>query len=308
MITLKEYFNKIKKEEAYDFYQRICPKPEEYAKITRAQIYHNIIKLYIDDPEIILRLCNVEEINILKMLLEENISKKNNGYIEYLLINTLESNYLIFSNNNEYYLPEDLINPVKMAINLYNEEEYSLKDVTDSVILGLVRIHNVLTIPEMFQYLQQYNIIFEENSFKTYLKNSLRNNNKIALIHYKKESYLISLEHQYYKEIIPLKANNIPNHGTLEEVISVGKYKINLFKEPIFNFLCYLEHHLEPKYIDIIIDDLILYAGFDLNNPEALEAISGQIPELQEMLKKVLIYFPCWLYNGETKATMLNAK
>ena len=297
MISLKELFNQEKKENIYTFYKRICVKPPKYNDITRQDIYRNLIKLYIDDPEIILRLCNMEEINILKNLLEQPLPKKNNGYIEYLLLNELLSNYLILEDHECYYIPDDLINPIKMAMNLFNEEEYGLKDVTDSVLLGLLRTHNVLTLDEIIKYLQEYNIIFTIPSLKEYLKNSLRNNNKIAL----KKDYLISLEYNYYKDVISLKKDIAPIHGRLEEIISIGKYKINLFKEPIFNFLCYLESHLNPKYIDLIIDDLIVYAGFDLDEEETLKAIANNIPELYTKLQAIIGYFPVWIFNGCAK-------
>ena len=308
MISLKEHFIKEPKEKIYAFYTRICLKPQEYSKITRQEIYNYLIKSYIADPEIILRLCNIEEINLLKLLLENPLTIRNNGYIEYLLMNDLLNNYLILATKDEYYIPEDLINPIKMAINLYNEEEYSLKDITDSVLLGLVRIHNVISIADLLGYLQKYNIIFDEKSLKSYLENSLRNNNLIKYIQYKKTPYLISLENMYYKDILALKKDIPPVYYTLEEIISYGKYKINLFKEPIFNFLCFLEQHLDPKFIAIIIDDLIIYTGFDLNNNEALKKIAGDIPELYESLKKIEPYFPIWLYNGHSKISIKSLK
>ena len=305
MMNLKDYFKESKKEVIYNFYQKICLKPKDYEKITKDQMYKYIIDSYIEDPEIILRLINIEEINILKGLIIENMPKKNEGYIEYLLIKDLLDNYLILESETEYYIPEDLINPIKMAINILNEKEYSLKDITGSVILGLIRIHNVILIDDFINYLKEYNIIFDYKSFKEYLKNDIRNKNKINLIKYKGKEYIISLENNYYKDILKIRVTNDYKHGTLEEVISIGKYKINLFKEEIFAFLNFLEQHLTPPYIDVIINDLIIYMGFDINNEEVLRKIADNIEELYKELLIAKNYFPIWVSNGKTIADNL---
>ena len=108
-MSLKEYMLKENKNKVYEFYLKMNPKAEEYEKISRNDIYQNIISLYKEDPEIILRLCSMEEIGILQKLLDENIKKQENGYIYYLLFQNLMNNYLILLGNNEYYIPADLM-------------------------------------------------------------------------------------------------------------------------------------------------------------------------------------------------------
>lgn len=308
MKTLKAIFKENKKEISYQFYQRVILKPLAYSKITRDQIYHEIITSYINDPEIILRLCNIEEINILKNLLDENIPVKNEGYIEYLLLSELQNNYLIWQDDNYYYIPEDLINPIKMAINLYNEEEYSLKDITDSVILGLVRLHNVIELDTFITYLKEYNIIFDKENLKKYLLNDVRNKDKLAIIKYQQTDYLTSLEYPYYKDILKLRNTIEVDHPILEEVISIGKYKIDLFQEKIFKFLNFLELHLEPKYVDSILEDIIIYTGFRINDLTVLKKISGEIDSLFKALQEVEPYLPVWVFNGRTLNSFKNLK
>ena len=99
MMSLKEYMLSDKKENVYAFYQRLNIKASDYEKITRNDIYRNIISLYKDDPEIILRLCSMEEIQILKKLLDGKIKKQANGYIDYLLFRHLQHNYLLYMLN-----------------------------------------------------------------------------------------------------------------------------------------------------------------------------------------------------------------
>ena len=57
-MSLKDYMLKESKNEVYGFYLKINPKAEEYEKISRNDMYQNIISLYKEDPEIILRLCS----------------------------------------------------------------------------------------------------------------------------------------------------------------------------------------------------------------------------------------------------------
>ena len=307
MITLKKYFTQNKKSVAYHFYTKINNNPLGYEKITREEIYNYVISSYVEDPEIILRLCSLEEINILKNLLEENLPRTNNGYIEYLLFQDLEANNLVFATDKEYYVPKDLINPLKMAMNLYQEEEYSLKDVTDSVLLGLMRIYNVLLVSDYLKYLSDYNIIFDRNSLINYFLNSLRLKDKLLIITYKNEEYVISLENPYYKDVLTLR--EIPDTRAsyrLEELISYGKYKINLFEPEIFNFLSFLEAHLTPDYVSLIINDIIVYMGFRLNNPTLIHSITDNIKELEEAIYKVLPYFPIWIYNGQSLSYLKN--
>lgn len=300
MITLKELFNKLPKEEVYDFYHKVISKPEKYPKITRLEMYNEIIKLYQDDPEIILKMCNPEEINILKSLLDDSYSN-GNGYIEYILVSELIKNYLVLTNKDKFYIPKDLINYVKMAINLYEEEIYYLKDVTDSVILGIIRIHNVLKYEDFLEIARSYNVVFKDNKVKEYLKNNLRLKNKIKIVKYENDYYLTSLEYPYYKDVLKFltKKLTFPNYK-LEEIISVGKYKINLFKEPIFKLLSFLEMHLDPKFIDIILNELIIYVGFHIEDLKDLERIADHIKELYDELLKVIPYFPVWVYKGRT--------
>ena len=166
MKTLKELFKESKKEVSYSFYLKVVKQPLDYEKITRDKIYEQIMDAYYDDPEIILRMCSLEELNILKRLLEKNILKEESGYIESVLFHNLKSNYLAFESDKEYYLPKDLINPIKMAFNIFNEEEYSPKDFLDCVILGLIRIYNVVSLSDFIKYLENYNIYYDEAIFK----------------------------------------------------------------------------------------------------------------------------------------------
>ena len=168
-MELKEFMLHDKKENVYAFYERLNSNPVPYEEITRNDIYHNIISLYKDDPERILKLCSMEEIHILKSLIEENSKKQENGYIDYLLFQNLLHNYLILDSSTEYYIPEDIYNYVKMAINLFDEKTYSLLDVIDSTILGMSRVYNTLELELFLDVLKSYYIDYEMKDLKKYI-------------------------------------------------------------------------------------------------------------------------------------------
>lgn len=298
MITLKEAFLKSNKEKLYTFYTKVIKDFKTYNKITKEKIYEEIINKYEEDPEVILELCTMEELQILKSILDGNNITKNNGYIEYLLFSNLKDNYLIFEDHG-YYIPSDLINYVKMAFNLFQEKTYSYKDVIDSVMIGMVRIYNVLTFSEALSFLHNYNIVMTEKELESCIHESIKFTSLIKVVNYKKEKYIVSNEFFYFKDILPLKKSYIKyKQYDLEEVISIGKYKINLFRREIFEFLNFLEKHLESIYVHQVIYDVILYAGFDLKNDDTLFKIADSIEPLYEEIKKVILFFPVWIYNG----------
>lgn len=297
-MSLKNYMLWDSKENVYDFYVKINSKAEKYEKISRNGMYQNIISLYKEDPEIILRLCSMEEIGILKKLLDGRIKRQENGYIEYLLFQNLESNYLILLENNEYYIPDDLINCIKMAMNLLDEEAYSRKDVVDSVIIGIAQVYNVLPLNEVVTLLKSYSIYYDLALLKKELKRNLKWVDHVDVVRYKKEDYLISKDFLFYKDVLKLRKDFKIAKYSLEELISFGKYKLNLFHEKVLYFLNFLEMHLSPWAIHSFLNDIIFYCGFDLNNEGLLLNICDSIPELYQEVLKVIPDFPVWIYYG----------
>ncbi len=307
MKTLKEYIKNSKKEEIYDYYKIIVSKPKIYEQVTRNEMYEAIIALYKEDPEEILKLCMLEEIEILRMLLKENNHINNGGYIEYIMYKNLRSHLLILDDEETdmQYIPSDLINYIKMALNLYNEEVYSLKDVTDSVLIGLIRIHNTIKLIDLVTILPIYYVNMTMKTLKEYINHNPKLKDKIKIIRYQKEEYVISLEYYYYKDIIKLQNKNFKYKSyTLESVISIGKYGMNLFKEELFKFLSFLEMHLHPKYILSVIEEIVIYCGFDMNSETTLKSIADNIDELYKEITSVTNYFPIWIYNGNDQDSL----
>lgn len=307
MKTLKEYITNGKKEEVYDYYKIIISKPKSYEQVTRSEMYDAIVALYKEDPEEILKLCMLEEIEILKMLLKGNTCINNGGYIEYIMYKNLRNHLLILDDEETdmQYIPIDIVNYVKMALNLYNEEVYSLKDVTDSVLVGLIRIHNSIKLIDLVTILPLYYVNMTMKTLKDYITNNPKLKDKIKIIRYQKEEYVISLEYYFYKDIIKLQSKNYKyKEYTLESVISIGKYKMNLFKEELFKFLSFLEMHLHPKYIISVIEEIVIYCGFDMNSETTLKSIADNIDELYKEIASVTNYFPIWIYNGNDQDSL----
>lgn len=304
-MTLKEYITKEDKLEVYNFYRRLKEKPKDYESISRLEMYNEIINIYKEDPETILKLLTLEEIQCLKSLVNEKEVHDNYGYLEYVVVTNLKTNYLILKENNNYYIPKDIINYIKMALNMFDEKSYSFKDVTDSVLLGLSRIYNVVLLEDFINLLAKQYINMVPKDLKKYIEANPKICDKISVIKYQKQEYVISLEHYYYKDILSLRKNYYKyNDYSLESVISIGKYKLNLFKEEVFNFLNFLECHLEPKYIELIVNDLVVYCGFDIRDEETLNNIADNIADLIVEIKKALCYFPIWIYKGNTSKTL----
>lgn len=304
-MTLKEYILKDDKETVYNFYKRLISKPKDYDNITRLDMYNEIISLYKENPEEILKLCTLEEVGSLKNLINENEVHDNYGYLEYIVVSNLKNNYLILKDNEKYYIPKDILNYVKMALNIFDEKSTSFKDVTDSVIMGLIRTYNVVPVEDFINLLAKQYINIMVKDLRKYIETNPKLSHKIAIIKYKKQDYVISLEHYYYQDVLALKKEYYKYKDySLEEIISIGKYKINLFKEEVFTFLNFLECHLEPKYIDLIINDLVVYIGLDIRDENILVSIADNISELLVEIKKVLCYFPIWIYKGNTSLTI----
>ena len=299
-MTFKDFILKNKKEETYNFYNKVVRKPQAITKVTKIKMYEEIIANYTEYPEIILNMLTTEQIEILRVILQEdNYKNEDYGYLNFMVLKDLKLNHLVFANEEKVYIPEDLINPVKMAINIYNKDEYLNLDIVNNVVLGLIRIYNVVKLDDFLEYLKDYQIVYKKDDFKKYCHGSLRNYHKIGIRKYHNVEYVISLEIPTYKDIIDeVKEDIEPFSYSLEEVISIGKYWLNLFDKEQINFLTFIEVHLPSMYIEKTIKDVILYSGFGISNEELLKAISGNINSLYEALKKVYPSLPCWIYKG----------
>jgi len=156
-MTLKEYFLKTNKLIIYKFYAQFFAKPLKYDNITRKEMYHQIINLYKKNPLIIINLCSMEEISILKSIISEN-NIRHTGYIEYLCYQNLLNNFLLMEDKKELFIPTDIINYIKMALNLFDELTYSNQDIEISALIGLSRIYNCLPVNDLIPILAKYHI------------------------------------------------------------------------------------------------------------------------------------------------------
>ena len=138
------------------------------------------------------------------------------------------------------------------------------------------------------------------SSLKARVRKQAKLKNKIAIIRLQKQEYLVSLEFPYHKDVLSLRKDFKIANYTLEEMISYGKYKLNLFQEKTLNFLNFLEVHLDPLSIDLLINDLIFYAGFDINRDGILWDICDHIEDLYKEVVPIISEFPIWIYSGNS--------
>ncbi|MDE5539486.1 MAG: hypothetical protein K2J20_03260, partial [Bacilli bacterium] len=132
-----------------------------------------------------------------------------------------------------------------------------------------------------------------------YIKTNPRLQDKVMGKNYKTVNYVISLENQFYRDILGLRQNkSISKTYNLEEIVSVGKYKINLFNEQILKFLNFLEMHLAPIYTDQVINELIIYRGLEIDDLRVLRSIADNIEPLYQALEKIVDSIPSWI-NGD---------
>ena len=121
---------------------------------------------------------------------------------------------------------------------------------------------------------------------------------------FQKKDYVVSKEYFHYKDVLSLRKKFKIATYSLEEMISIGKYKLNLFQEKVFHFLNFLEIHLDGKSIDLFVKDFLFYCGFDINNDGILLGICDQIEELYREVVSVVPYFPIWIYGGNSLHTL----
>ncbi len=296
MKTLKDVANKVSKEGFYEYYKIIIKSPKSYAKITKMQMYQEVIEAFKEDPEIILNLCNAEEINILQSLLEKPRIQKKYGYIEYTLFFDLFVNYLVGLENKEYFIYEDIYNYVKMALNLYNKKEHDLTDFYSTVIIGLTHIYNVLELDLFIELLHNYNIKITKETFITSLHDNRRLYECVDIVKLNKKSYVISKDYPYFEEVLEKRLPSFSlKKYTLEETLSIGKYHLNLFNPNILNFINYLEMHMEPMYIFQVINDMVACRGLGFTDEQSLRQISDNINDLYQEISKNIADFPCWI-------------
>ncbi len=308
MKTLKEFLETFAKQHYYTYYKKVISKPKKMAEVTNMEMYDAIIDLYKEDPEVIIQLCNIEEMQILNNLIDFNIKKEGLTFLDYCHLVKLQKNFLIIAGEKEYYIPSDILNYIKMALNLYDEEKEVFTDVANNTILGLIRIHATQPLPTFIKTLEKYKQFYTEDSLRLTIKKSLYLKDKVDIIKYQNEPYVVSLEFHNCQKLIHLTAYNItPPYYKLEEIVSIGKYHVDLFKQPILQFISLLESHMEANPIYGLVNRIIFYAGCGLDDPEDIRKIACDIEELYQGILKVLPYLPVWIYNG-CESKLINLK
>ena len=73
-----------------------------------------------------------------------------------------------------------------------------------------------------------------------------------------------------------------------------------------YSFCICKKLHLDCKSIELLLNDIIKYSGFDINNKEVLLKISDNIKDLYNEILKVTDNFSVWIYKGNSISSLKN--
>ena len=142
MQTMKMYerINWYKKEYVHEQYSRIVEHFKDYDKITKKKMLESIYKVYNDSNNII-DICTTRELKYLKMLLD----KKNN--MKDLLGNKYEwerkilrNKFLVQDDYDQVFIPDEIIDKVKIAIKNINWDETKKLDDLNEILVSYCKI------------------------------------------------------------------------------------------------------------------------------------------------------------------------
>lgn len=142
MQTRKMYerINWYKKEYVHEQYSRIVEHFKDYDKITKKKMLESIYKVYNDSNNII-DICTTRELKYLKMLLD----KKNN--MKDLLGDKYEwerkilrNKFLVQDDYNQVFIPDEIIDKVRMAIKNINWDVTKKLDDLNEILVSYCKI------------------------------------------------------------------------------------------------------------------------------------------------------------------------
>ncbi|MGI6329375.1 MAG: YecA family protein [Bacilli bacterium] len=314
-MKLKELLRNYQKKQIYFNYCFLKKEPKEYQKITKYQIILDIYEMYNSNPDFIKDICSTEELLLLKKILKgevENIviTKKEETYERYNLLNSLEQKFLLSLDffDPKIKVPEEIEKSIKIALKNFNKEELKERDELRYLIVGLIRTYFLLTRDEFFQYFSEYYSLSYVD-LNNYIDNNLYFKRFITKL---PDDYYLSKEYEIYLEVITnerKKKNSSFFHlYKKEELISVGKNRINLEDEDINKFYNFLLKKIKGNIIlEHSIDYFIEIAiAFDIKNvTKYLEFILSFITDEKEISNAMLQIiikaynkFPNWINNG----------
>ena len=256
-MTLKESLEEFNKELLFDYYIRIIPNHKSYTRTTKEQMKDEILQEYKNYNNII-DICTTRELKYLNLLIENNNNLPYNFKYDWE-INSLDEKLIIVYDDEQIYIPENLLNIVKQALDKVNWNTIKEKDKINELAIGLFKVYALLPPKKLIDILFTKLKVPKENIIEHLKTNKLFN-------------YYVTMDSKYTKKDQILIYRNYSD--IIEQLIKVKQ------ERKIFNF----SHIKATDYTSIFYND------FNLNN-KIINKFYKELIKLNhyEFLKDIII-------------------
>ena len=294
-MTLKESLEEFNKELLFDYYIRIIPNHKSYKRITKEKMQDEILQEYKNYNNII-DICTTKELKYLNWLIKNNNNLPYSSKYDWE-INSLDEKLIIVYDDEQIYIPENLLDIVKQALTKVNWNTVEEKDKINELAIGLFKVYAILPTQKLIDILFNVLKIPKENIIEHLKTNKLFSYYITMDSKYTKKDQI--LIYRNYKDILPklIKVRKTANFSNIKtnDYKSIFYNDFNLNNEIINKFykeLIKLNHYEFLK--DIIIvntllnekrEDLyylikIIYSSQLENIDEFLELLDAALDEM----------------------------
>ncbi len=243
----------LRKEYVYEQYTRIVEKYKDYDRISKVKMLDEIYKVY-DNPDNIVDICTTRELKYLKMVLDNKLTlddmleNPKEHEIKYLNKKydwervTLNNKFLlVYDFNKESFIPEEIIDKVKLALKRVNWSEKKKIDDLNELLVGYCKTQGTALLNTVCDFASGITEIDSEIIWNFTLNNKLFN-------------YYVFIATRDIKglgENIPLAISQ--DYYEIEDEIHEQRKKQGLAGD---------------RHIDFKLYKTLFYNDFDINNPK----------------------------------------
>lgn len=252
-MRMYDEINGFRKEYVYEQYTRIVEDFKDYEKITKTKMLNAIYKVY-DNPDNIVDICTTKELKYLKMVLDnklktDDLLKNPEKYeIKYLdekynweRENLYHKFLLDYDYYKESYIPEEILDKVKIALKRVNWSEKKKKDDLNELLVSYCKMQGTALLNTVCQFASGiteidfeviYNHMLNDKLFNYYVFIVTKNIDGLG------ENIPIAIFQDYYE---------------IQDELDKQRKKQGLAGD---------------KKIDLRIFKTLFYNDFDINNPK----------------------------------------
>lgn len=305
-MTLKEQVKHFRKDYIHRNYSRIIKNFKDYDKISRNKIIDEIKKEY-DNPNNIIDICSIEELELLKKVMNKKISYKElRTKHEYEFRNLVDKFLVTATIDDKLFIPEEIEESVKIALKQINEEEKIKADEINDMLVGLLKIYGIMSKEELYKVYSFYNKMEKE-----YFMNHINNNKYFNFYYYELyEDVIIYEPYYYFEDELIYNINHKKNkEGYIRNPIDVIYLKYNRFddrKNSIKEFIKEAEKFM--FFQEKLYEDIEYYVALDLDRTDLkqrlinIPSLKGKdLSRLVELMDKAMDDMPSAVLGGYTK-------